>query len=182
VAADGTTTPALASTPLTFGPDGQLTSPNPTFTIGGTTVTLDGSGLSSHSGASGAAARSQSGSPMGTLQSFTIGGDGTINGVFSNGRTRPLGQIALANFTNPAGLEKAGNSTFRATVNSGNAQIGAPGTGGRGAILSSTLEMSNVDLAAEFTNLIIAQRGYQANSRVITSSDELLQELVNLKR
>ena len=81
-----------------------------------------------------------------------------------------------------AGLEKAGDSTYRATVNSGNPAIGSPGTGGRGSILSSTLEMSNVDLAAEFTNLIIAQRGYQANSRVITSSDELLQELVNLKR
>jgi flagellar hook protein FlgE len=180
--AAGTATSALAATPVAFDADGSFAGPSPTFTVGGTTVTLDGSGLVSYAGGSGAAALSQTGSPMGTLQSFTIGGDGTINGVFSNGRTRPLGQIALANFNNPGGLEKAGNSTYRATVNSGNAQIGAPGTGGRGSILSSTLEMSNVDLAAEFTNLIIAQRGYQANSRVITSSDELLQELVNLKR
>ncbi len=142
----------------------------------------DPDALVQFAGGSGAAALSQDGSALGTLQSFTIGGDGTVNGVFSNGRTRPLAQLALASFTNPGGLEKAGNSTYRATVNSGNAQVGAAGAGGRGTLLSSTLEMSNVDLAAEFTNLIIAQRGYQANSRVITSSDELLQELVNLKR
>jgi flagellar hook protein FlgE len=179
-AAGNVTNPAVGPS-LTFT-DGALTSANPTLTIGATTITLDGAGLVQFAGPSGAAALSQNGAALGTLQSFTIAGDGTINGVFSNGRTRPLGQIALANFTNPAGLEKAGDSTYRATVNSGNPAIGAPGTGGRGAILSSTLEMSNVDLAAEFTNLIIAQRGYQANSRVITSSDELLQELVNLKR
>jgi len=179
--AAGTVTNPAVSPALAFTA-GDFSGANPTLTIGGTTVTLDASGLVQFAGASGAAALSQNGATMGTLQSFTIGGDGTINGVFSNGRTRPLGQIALAGFTNPAGLEKAGDSTYRATVNSGNAAIGAPGTSGRGSILSSTLEMSNIDLAAEFTNLIIAQRGYQANSRVITSSDELLQELVNLKR
>lgn len=176
---------------LTFDPaTGEVSSPavsiqtsDLTGTFAGVTqIDLDTTALRQFEGESGAAALTQTGSAMGTLQSFTIGGDGVVNGVFSNGRTRPLGQIALANFTNPGGLEKAGDSTFRATVNSGNAQVGAPGGGGRGTILASTLEMSNVDLAAEFTNLIIAQRGYQANSRVITSSDELLQELVNLKR
>jgi len=171
---DGTSV-GTASLTFTGGtPDADV------VTIGG--IDLVTSGLQQWSGTSTAAALSQTGSPMGTLQSFTIGGDGIVNGVFSNGRTRPLGQIALASFTNPGGLEKAGSSTFRATVNSGNPQVGTPGGGGRGTILASTLEMSNVDLAAEFTNLIIAQRGYQANSRVITSSDELLQELVNLKR
>jgi flagellar hook protein FlgE len=80
------------------------------------------------------------------------------------------------------GLEKAGGSLFRPTVNSGLANVGVAGSGGRGTLLGSTLEMSNVDLAREFTNLIIAQRGFQANSRVITASDELLQDLVNLKR
>ena len=105
-----------------------------------------------------------------------------VTGVFSNGRTRPIGQVALAGFSNPSGLEKTGSSLYRASVNSGLPQIGQAGGGGRGTLSGSTLEMSNVDLAQEFTNLIIAQRGFQANSRVITASDELLQDLVNLKR
>jgi flagellar hook protein FlgE len=134
------------------------------------------------SGPTSVAALSQDGYPLGALQSFTIGQDGVVSGVFSNGRTRPLGQIALATFANPGGLEKVGGSMFRGTVNSGLAQIGPAGEGGRGNLLGATLEMSNVDLAREFTNLIVAQRGFQANSRVITASDELLQDLVNLKR
>jgi flagellar hook protein FlgE len=88
----------------------------------------------------------------------------------------------LANFNNPGGLERMGDTTFRSSPNSGLAQIGVAGTGGRGVMQSGILEMSNVDLGMEFTNLIIAQRGFQANSRVITSSDEMLQELVNIKR
>jgi flagellar hook protein FlgE len=124
---------------------------------------------------------SQNGFAMGTLQSLSISVDGTITGVFSNGLTRPVGQIALATFTNPVGLEKAGGSSFRATVNSGLPNVGVAGNG-RGTINSGTLEMSNVDLAQEFTNLIVAERGFQANSRVITTSDELLQDLVNIKR
>jgi flagellar hook protein FlgE len=107
---------------------------------------------------------------------------GLISGVFSNGRNQALGQMALAVFANPTGLEKAGNSLFRSSVNSGEPQIGIPGGGGRGTIAGGTLEMSNVDLAGEFTNLIVAQRGFQANSRIITASDEILQDLVNLKR
>jgi flagellar hook protein FlgE len=102
--------------------------------------------------------------------------------VFSNGKTRPIGQVAMASFSNPVGLEKVGSSLYRTTVNSGLAQVGVPGAGGRGAVAGGTLEMSNVDLAQEFTNLIVAQRGFQANSRVITASDELLQDLVNLRR
>ena len=183
----------VAGGPLTFDPGtGQVTSGAITIDMGLATfagpITLDTGtpgdpdALVQFAGSSGAAALIQDGYGLGTLQSFTIGADGTVVGVFSNGRNRPLAQLALASFTNPGGLEKVGESSFRATINSGNAQIGAPGGGGRGTILASTLEMSNVDLAREFTNLIIAQRGYQANSRVITSSDELLQELVNLKR
>ena len=107
---------------------------------------------------------------------------GEIVGVFSNGLKQTLGQLALANFNNVNGLEKIGNSMFRSTVNSGLAQVGAAGSGGLGMITSGALEMSNVDLAQEFTNLVIAQRGFQANSRIITTSDEILQELVNLKR
>jgi flagellar hook protein FlgE len=119
---------------------------------------------------------------MGSLQSFTISPDGTVVGVFSNGLKQSLAQLALTSFTNPPGLEKVGNSTFRATVNSGNPQLGAPGTASRGSLQGGALEMSNVDLAQEFTNLIVAQRGFQANSKIISTSDELLQDLVNLKR
>jgi len=105
-----------------------------------------------------------------------------VTGAFSNGTSQVLGQIAMAAFNNPSGLEKAGNSSFRVGQNSGEALIGAAGAGGRGVLSSGALEMSNVDLSEEFTSLIVAQRGFQANSRVITSSDEILQDLVNLKR
>ena len=145
-------------------------------------TTGDAQALRQFAGQSSVAALSQDGSALGTLQSFSIGQDGIVTGVFSNGRTRPIGQIALAGFANASGLEKTGSSLYRASVNSGLPQIGRAGSGGRGTLSGSTLEMSNVDLAQEFTNLIIAQRGFQANSRVITASDELLQDLVNLKR
>jgi len=189
---DGDSTFEPVST-LTFdGTTGALLSPNPSFTMlaggFGGPITIDfgapGSpnALVQFAGPSSVAALSQDGYSLGALQSFTIGQDGVVTGVFSNGRNRPLGQIAMAGFTNPMGLEKAGGSLFRPTVNSGLANVGVAGSGGRGTLLGSTLEMSNVDLAREFTNLIIAQRGFQANSRVITASDELLQDLVNLKR
>ena len=114
--------------------------------------------------------------------SFSIGQDGLISGVFSNGRTQALGQIALATFADPAGLLKQGGSLFTTSANSGVAQVGVAGVGGRGTLTGSTLEGSNVDLGQEFTNMIIAQRGFEANAKVITTSDELLQDLVNLKR
>jgi flagellar hook protein FlgE len=96
--------------------------------------------------------------------------------------TEQVGQVALARFTNPTGLVRAEGTAFIAGLNSGEAQIGAASTGGRGSIASGYLEASNVDMAQEFTNMILAQRGFQASSRVITTSDEILQELVNLKR
>jgi len=122
------------------------------------------------------------GYPAGSLQSFTIGDSGEITGIYSNGLTRTIGQLAVAAFNNPSGLLKLGENMYTETTNSGLKQIGEPNTGGRGSILPSNLEMSNVDLAQEFTNMIITQRGFQANSRIITTSDEMLQELVNLKR
>ncbi len=124
----------------------------------------------------------RNGRTAGTLESFTVGADGTLIGSFSNGGRQPLGRVALAGFVNPAGLEKAGGSSYRATGNSGAGQIGAAGTNGLGPLDGGTLEMSNVDLSQEFTNLIVAQRGFQANARIITTSDEVLQELANLKR
>jgi flagellar hook protein FlgE len=151
-----------------------------TVTVAGITVNL--AGLTNYAGTSTVSALSQNGSAMGSLQSFTISPDGTLVGVFSNGLKQPLAQIGMAAFNNPSGLEKAGGSMFRTTVNSGAPQLGTAGSGGRGGLQNNTLEMSNVDLAQEFTNLIIAQRGFQANSKVITTSDELLNDLVNLKR
>lgn len=116
------------------------------------------------------------------MRSYNIGADGMITGIYSDGTKKPLFQVALANFTNPEGLEKVGDTAFRESTNSGTVQLGAPGTGRRGDLIGGSLEMSNVDLAQEFTNLIIAQRGFQATSRVITTSDQVLEELVNIKR
>lgn len=124
----------------------------------------------------------QNGAPAGVLQTIRVGSDGVIVGTYSNGLTNPIAMLAVANFSNPEGLERVTGSNWRATSNSGLAQVGTTGTGGRGSIAPGTLEMSNVDLALEFTELIRSQRGFQANSRVVTSSDELLQEIVNLKR
>ena len=162
--------------------DGATTS-NPTITLAdGTNVTIDLKGITQFGGPKTMSETSADGSASGTLQQFQIANDGSVVGVFSNGQKLTIAQIALANFNNPAGLEKIGNTSFRSTYNSGLAQVGIPGTGGRGELLGGSLEMSNVDLAAEFTNLIIAQRGFQANSRVITTSDQMLQDLVDLKR
>jgi flagellar hook protein FlgE len=93
-----------------------------------------------------------------------------------------LARLAIANFQNPGGLIQAGGSLFQVSNNSGDPLVGAPGDEGMGAIIPSSLEMSNVDLSEEFTDMIVTQRGFQANSRIITTSDEMLQELVNLKR
>jgi len=125
---------------------------------------------------------SSDGSQSGTLRGFAIDQGGIISGVFSNGDTIDLGQIAVANFSNTNGLGAEGDTAFRETLASGQALVGQAGTGGRGALAAGLLETSNVELGLEFTNLIIAQRGFQANSRVITTSDEMIQELVNLSR
>ena len=124
----------------------------------------------------------QDGAEMGTLESFTLDPGGQLIGVFSNGVRQTLGQVAVASFTNPPGLEKVSGSLYAGNANSGVASVGVAGNGGRGTLASGALEMSNVDLAQEFTQLIVAQRGFQANSKVITASDEILQDLVNLKR
>jgi flagellar hook protein FlgE len=117
------------------------------------------------------------------LRSLKIGADGVVTGVYdTDPLTRPLFQVAVANFANPEGLERAGDTAFRASTNSGAVQLGAPGQGRMGTLVGGALEMSNVDLAQEFTNLIVAQRGFQATSRVITTSDQVLEELVNIKR
>jgi flagellar hook protein FlgE len=187
---DGTTT--LGGGTLTFNAAGQLTSGG-SFTVpwsgnaaGNLKIDLASAGTSGgvtqFGGASTAIATEQDGSASAALRSFAIGDDGTVTGTFSNGKSKVLAKLALATFPNPMGLQKAGDSHFRATAASGNVLMQAPGTGSAGTLAAGSLEMSNVDLGQEFTNLIIAQRGFQANSKIITSSDELLQDLVNLKR
>ena len=121
------------------------------------------------------------GASAGSLTSFTVGQAGDITGVYSNGFKQPLGQIAMASFANPSGLVKSGGNLFAASANSGTANIGIPNSAGRGSIATGFLEGSNVDLAQQFTNMIMAERGFQANSKVITTSDEILMDLVNLK-
>lgn len=122
------------------------------------------------------------GQPPGALTGVTVDPSGDVTGVYSNGAKRLLGQVALSTFANPQGLIRDGSNNFSATAGSGNAVVGTSGTGGRGAISSGYLEMSNVDLTQEFSNMILAERGFEANSRVITVSDQMLQELVNLKQ
>ncbi|MGB7979768.1 MAG: flagellar hook-basal body complex protein [Candidatus Nanopelagicales bacterium] len=117
-----------------------------------------------------------------SMVSYDIGTDGILRGIFSDGQQRNLGQLAIADFTNPMGLERVGETAFRATANSGTPDLGVPGEGSRGSLMGGALEMSNVDLSAEFTNLILAQRGFQANARVITTADSVLETLVNIKR
>jgi len=116
------------------------------------------------------------------LEDYSVGTDGVITGVYSNEQRRSLATIALSVFANPEGLQKVGDTAFRTTSNSGLAQIVAPQSGGAGKILGGNLEMSNVDLSEEFITLIKAQRGFQANARTVTTSDSVLEELVNIKR
>lgn len=134
------------------------------------------------SGPSNAAPASQNGTGPGTLQSFSIDETGSITGIFNNGQTRTLGQIALATFANPEGLERAGANNFRASVNTGLPQIGTATQSGLGKISAGYLEQSNVDLSTEFTNMIITQRGFQANTKIVTTVDQMLNELINIKQ
>ncbi len=117
-----------------------------------------------------------------TAQSMSVGQDGTVTYVDQFGTLRWAGQITMAKFANPGGLEKAGGNYFRESSNSGEPVYNAANSGGNGSVQSGFLEMSNVDLSEEFTDMIVAQRGFQANTRIITTSDQILEELVNLKR
>jgi flagellar hook protein FlgE len=132
--------------------------------------------------ASTSKAVSQDGYTMGYLNSFKIDQSGVITGVYTNGTNRTIAQIALASFPNQGGLEKAGDTNFVVSNNSGAANIGTSGEADKGKIITGTLEMSNVDMAEAFTDMIVTQRGFQANSRTIQTADQLLQELLTLKR
>ncbi len=184
---------------LVFNSDGALTTPDPSTTpptplkmtvtfAGGVQQTspivtnIDVTGVTQFATEGNVSMTFNNGYSAGALVSFSVGPAGDITGIFSNGINRPIGQLAMAMFTNPAGLQRAGANNFETTSNSGVAIVGTPGTGGRGSIGTGVLEGSNTDLAREFTNVILAQRGFQASSRVISTSDELLQDLVSLIR
>lgn len=146
------------------------------------TIEVDHDQLTQFAGPGAIAPTFNNGFSAGSLQSFSVGPGGDITGIFSNGTTRPLGQVAMAIFTNASGLQRAGANNFEATSNSGVPNIGTPGTGGRGSIGAGVLEGSNTDLAREFTNVVIAQRGFQASSKIISTADSMLEGLVNLIR
>jgi flagellar hook protein FlgE len=169
------TTPPTVGTAATIPGSAGSTTPIP--------VTFDFTKMTQLTAATSATVTSQDGLAAGSVTDVYISpNDGAVSLVYSNGLTEQVGQVALARFANSSGLMQSEGTTFMAGLNSGDAQIGAASSGGRGAIASGHLEASNVDMAQEFTNMILAQRGFQASSRVITTSDEILQELVNLKR
>lgn len=184
---------------VTFDADGKLA----TFTHpgGGTNLTVtptsgaaafditieagtvgDIDGLAGFAGTSNAVASKQNGYQSGQLLSIEIDNAGVITGVFSNGVSQALAQLALARFNNPTGLLRRGDNMYAESANSGLAVLGFAGTSTASSITAGALENSNVDLSQEFTSMIVTQRGFQASARVITTSDEMLNELVNLKR
>ena len=183
------TSKTLGNQPLFFNTAGNLmdtSSQAVTVTPNGGAapfnVNINFSSLTQLAGNSSVAATSQDGFPVGTLQNFSVAQDGTITGVFSNGQTRTLGQIASAIFSNAGGLQKIGDNLFAPSNNSGLAQVGQPNQAGRGQINTGFLEMSNVDLSTEFTNMIITERGFQANTKIVTTVDQLLQDVINMKQ
>ncbi|MDI7248270.1 MAG: flagellar hook protein FlgE [Bacillota bacterium] len=145
-------------------------------------VNLDLESLTQYAEPSSVSMSFQDGFPAGTLETFAVDADGVITGIYSNGQYRTLAQVVLANFSNPGGLLRMGGGFYQVSPNSGAPIIGEPMKDGKGKIIGGAIEMSNVDLAKQFTDMIISQRGFQANSRVITTADEMLQDLLSLKR
>ena len=191
IGTDGNVNTAVGTGTISFNSSGQYTG------VSNSQVTIEGSGVSAgslsfnldFSKMSGLAASSdslavsdQDGSAPGSLTSFTISQDGTINGVFSNGLTRTLGQIVVTTFDNPAGLEQQGDNLYAAGVNSGNAQINTPGSSGSGTIQGGATELSNTDIGTNLVDLILASTMYQGNSQVITTVNTLFNDLLTLVR
>jgi len=177
---DGGDAATAASGTLMADGSGVLSGTSTPATVDG--IKVDMSSMSGYAGLTTAGFAKQDGNAAGTLLSVAMGGDGTLSGTFSNGSTVAIARLAIGTFTNPEGLAKAGNSTLTSTLNSGPVRLGTAGSDGWGSVVSGALEASNVDLSAEFTNLIVAQRGFQANARIITTSDAILQELIQLKQ
>ncbi len=192
----------IASGNLAFDSNGKLTTPAADvagITIGppNTAALADGASnltfawqlynngtglLSQVASPSSTSSMNQNGVGSGSLVKFTIGSDGTITGSFSNGKTQALGQLALATFANDNGLQLEGNTDFSPTLASGQAVVGTAGSGGRGTISGGALELSNVDIATEFANLIVAQRGFEADAKAVTTFDQITQDTIALKQ
>lgn len=178
------------SEPMYFGANGQIVNGSTTGPVNITgssgaldfTVQLDFSQLTQNSGPNSLQSTGQNGFPPGSLNGFSIGADGTITGTFTNSMTRTLGRIATSVFSNPSGLEYMGSNLWTLTGNSGAPEVGEAGSRGRGSLAPGFLEQSNVDIGSEFTDLIVTQRGFQANTRVVTTVDEMLQDLITMKR
>jgi len=196
---NGATDPTVLKTgSLTFDGNGNLASPTANIAPINITGFVDGandlafswnvldaggSGLLTQMAApSSTASTQQDGGGSGALVNFDIGSDGIITGAFSNGKTAILGQIVLATFADNQGLTRTGGNDFIPTLASGQPVVGAPGNGGRGTLSGGALEQSNVDIAQEFAALIIAQRGYEANARCVTTFDQVAQDTINLKQ
>jgi flagellar hook protein FlgE len=181
---------SVGSGSLTFNADGSIDTGSPAMIPAITlangadklNLSLDLSTLTQTQGTSTATPREVSGYGSGEMSGWSIDQNGFITANFTNGQLMKLGQIVLAEPNNPSGMTKMGDGLFDLSPNSGSAAIISPGAESSSRILPGSLEQSNVDLPEEFTNMIIAQRGFQANSRVITTSDEILNEVVNLKR
>lgn len=187
-ASDGKTPEATGQGVLTFNTDGTFKD----CTVSGLAlspqgadpmnITLDFSKLTQYAKDYTVVPFSENGYAAGNLDDTSVDTSGVITGTYSNGEKMQLAQIATATFANPAGLSKMGSNLFQESNNSGIPDVGKPCQGGRGSIKPESLEMSNVDLSQEFVDMIVTQRGFQANSRIITTSDSMLEELVNLKR
>jgi flagellar hook protein FlgE len=181
---------ATAATDLVFTSSGALSTGGSqalSFTIAGgaatpQTVTVDFTNMTQFGASSAVLDQTQNGYASGSLQRVTVDTQGEVVAQFTNGQTRTLAQVVLNRFANPQGLVRSGDNLFIQSNGSGSPVVGAPGNNGLGRVISGALEQSNVDLGKEFVDMIVTQRAFQANSRAITTSDEMLQELVNLKR
>jgi len=195
---DETGTPVGNTGTLTFDSSGNLTSPSsnvsgisfPGMADGAANMSLNwnlfnSSGnatITQTSAASASPNSSQNGFPSGTYNGFTVDASGLVTAQFSNGQPQTVGQIAVANVANVEGLTRAGDNNYLATAASGAAAIGTAGTGGLGTVDDEALESSNVNISTEFTNLIVAQRAFEANSKTVTTFDTLTQETIDMIR
>jgi len=174
---------SVPTAPATGGVGGTVIS-DPTFTPLGSNalpLTFNFGGMSQYGGSFGVSGLTQDGYTSGRLNGFSTGSDGNILGRYSNGQSQLLGRVALANFTNPQGLQPLGNNEWVETSASGAALVGAPGYGSLGVIQASAVEDSNVDLTAELVNMITAQRVSPANAQTIKAQDSIMQTIVNLR-
>lgn len=183
-----TNTGALQDSQVTAGGTVDFTGAAPgqalTFDFG-TSINAGGTGLggtTQFGSPSSVAAQKQDGYSSGSLSGIQVDGTGVVSGVYSNGQVLPVAQLAVAKFRSNDGLGRAGQNLWVETRSSGEAALGAAGSGSRASVVAGALEQSNVDIASQFVDLIAHQRSFQANSKTITTADEMLQELVNLKR